>query len=310
MNSPSNALREAAVQAHVVAAADVPESRRLYWSVKRELWDNRWIYLAPLGVAGLFLLGFLVTTAHLPARVRGVSGLETAQQQAITVPYDMAAGLMMLTILIGGIFYCLDALYGERRDRSILFWKSLPVSDVTTVLSKLAIPMIVFPLLAFAIAIAMQWFMLLVSCVVLLASGVSPAPLWAQLSFGHRSLLLLYHLVTGHSLWPAPIFGWLLLVSAWARRAPVLWATLPLLAIGFVEKVAFNSSYFLHLVLSRFTGAGSADAMVMPGTMPTNPMTHITPLQFLSSPGLWLGLLVTAAFLAIAVRVRRSSGPI
>src|SRR5690348_15725132 len=302
MNSQTNAIPEPAVRAEIVAAADVPQWRQLYWSVKRELWENRWIYLAPLSAGALFLVGFLVSAVRLPSRMRSSAGIDF-------VPYDMAAALMMGTILIAGLFYCLDALYGERRDRSILFWKSLPVSDVTTVLSKLAVPMVVFPLLAFVIAVGMQWIMLLVSSLVLLASGISPAPLWAQLSFPQRSLLLLYHLMTGHSLWAAPIFGWLLLVSAWARRAPFLWATLPLLAIGFVEKVALNSSHFLQLVLSRFTGAGSTDAMVMPGTLPTNPMTHVTPLHFLASPGLWLGFLVTAVFLAIAVRLRRSNGP-
>ena len=59
------------------------------------------------------------------------------------------------------MFYCLDALYGERRDRSILFWKSLPVSDLTTVLSKASIPIVVLPLLTFAVTVATQLIMLL-----------------------------------------------------------------------------------------------------------------------------------------------------
>ena len=81
------------------------------------------------------------------------------------------------------MFYCLDALHGERRDRSILFWKSLPVSDLTTVLSKASIPLVVLPLLTFAITVATQWLMLLLSSAVLLVSGQSVATLWTQLSF-------------------------------------------------------------------------------------------------------------------------------
>src|SRR5437667_2763950 len=103
----------------------------------------------------------------------------------------MAAIMLILTAFIVGLFYCLDALYGERRDRSILFWKSLPVSDRTTVLAKVSIPLVVLPLVAFAIAAVTQFLMLLAASVVLLATGVSAAPLWTQLSLSQRSLLLL-----------------------------------------------------------------------------------------------------------------------
>ena len=154
----------------------------------------------------------------------------------------------MGTTFIVGMFYCLDALHGERRDRSILFWKSLPVSDLTTVLSKASIPLVVLPLLTFAITVATQLIMLLLSSAVLLGSGLSVATLWTQLSLFQMSLMLLYHLVTVHALWYAPIYGWLLLVSAWARRAPFLWAALPLLAIGVVEKIAFNTSHFAAML--------------------------------------------------------------
>jgi len=109
----------------------------MYWSVRRELWENRSIYIAPLAVAAVFLFGFLISTIHLPGKMRAASALDPLRQhELIAQPYLIASGLMMLTTLVVGVFYCLDALYGERRDRSILFWKSLPVSDLTTVLSK------------------------------------------------------------------------------------------------------------------------------------------------------------------------------
>ena len=118
------------------------------------------------------------------------------------MPYDIAAGLMMLTGIIVSVFYCLDALHGERRDRSILFWKSLPVSDRTTVLAKASIPLLVVPLLTSAVAIGMYWVMLLLSSAVVLGSGQSVATLWTQVSFMQMSLLLLYHIFTAHTLWP------------------------------------------------------------------------------------------------------------
>ena len=120
--------------------------------------------------------------------------------------------------------------------------------------------------------------------------------------------MLLYHLVTVHALWYAPIYGWLLLVSGWARRAPFLWATLPPLAIGVVEKIAFNTTHFAAMLENRISG--DAAAVTMPGRLPMDPMTHLTPGHFLSSPGLWIGLAIAAAFLAAAVRLRRYQGPL
>ncbi|HYT06542.1 MAG TPA: hypothetical protein VEL77_02740, partial [Rugosimonospora sp.] len=199
--------------------------------------------------------------------------------------------------------------HGERRDRSILFWKSLPVSDLTTVLSKASIPLVVLPLLTFTITVAMQLIMLLLSSAVLLGSGLNVATLWTQLSFVQMSLLLLYHLVTVHALWPAPIYAWLLLVSGWARRAAFLWAVLPLLAIGVFEKIVFHTSHFAAMLGNRLSGGG-AEAFTVPGTFPMDPMTHLTPGNFLSSPDLWIGLAIAAAFLAAAVRLRRYQGPI
>jgi ABC-2 type transport system permease protein len=177
------------------------------------------------------------------------------------------------------------------------------------VLAKASIPFVVLPLLTFAITVATQWIMLLVSTVVLWANGLSPWTLWTRLSFFQMSLLLLYHLVTVHVLWEAPIYGWLLLVSAWARRTPFLWAVLPPLAIGIFEKVAFHSSHFRDLLSYRFIG-GSEDVASMMGGFPYHPGMHVTPGAFLVSPGLWIGLLIAAAFLAAAVRLRRNREPI
>lgn len=304
MSTQSNAMSES-FQSQSIAPAVVPATRVLYWSVRRELWENRSIYVAPLAVAGVALFGFSL------GAIAGIwekpLGLNPAQPQA---PFDMAAGLMMLTGIVVSVFYCLDALHGERRDRSILFWKSLPVSDATTVLAKASIPLVILPLLTFAITVAMQWLMLLLSSAVLLASGLSVATLWTKLSFLRMSLLLLYHVLTAHALWPAPIYCWLLLVSGWPRRATFLWAALPLVAIAGVEQIAFHTWHFAAMVGSRLIGAAPTVALTSPDMFPTGPMTHIAPDRFLSSPGLWIGLAFAAACLAAAVRLRRSREPI
>ena len=304
MNTQSNAMPESPLESQVSAPAVISATRPMYWSVRRELWENRSIYIAPLAVAALVLFGFLIATIG-----RAMSAPNLAQRRAVLEePYTFAALLIMGTTFIVGVFYCLDALHGERRDRSILFWKSLPVSDLTTVLSKASIPLVILPLLTFVIIVVTQLIMLLLSSAVLVGSGLNVATLWTHSSLFQMSVMLLYHLVAVHALWWAPLWGWLLLVSAWARRAAFLWAALPLLAIGVVEKIAFNTSHFAAMLGYRFSGGEEAVASA-PGSV-LDPMTHLTPGHFLSSPGLWIGLVVFAAFLAAAVRLRRYQGPI
>ena len=310
MNTPANAMPESPLASQAAAPAAISATQRMYWSVRRELWESRSIYIAPLAAAGLILVGFLISTIHLAAKMRAALALEPMQQnEAIRQPYNFAELLLMGTFLIVAVFYCLDALYGERRDRSILFWKSLPVSDLTTVLAKASIPVVVLPLLTFAITVVTQWIMLLLSSVVLLGSGVSVATLWNHVPLFQMSLGLLDHLVGFHGLWYAPIYCWLLLVSAWARRAPILWAVLPLLAIGIVEKIAFNTSYFAALLQYRFAGGPEGDTFTATRAS-MDPLTHLHPGQFLLSPGLWIGFAVAAAFLVAAVRLRRYREPI
>ena len=311
MNTQSNAMPESSLESHVIAPAVISATRPVYWSVRRELWENRSIYFAPLAVAAIILFSFLISTIHLPAKMRAALALDPMQQrELIEQPFNFAALLLMGTTLIVAVFYCLDALHGERRDRSILFWKSLPVSDLATVLSKASIPLVVLPLLTFAIIIATQWIMLLLSTAVLLGSGVSVATLWTQVPWFRISLMLLFHLLAVHGFYYAPIYGWLLLVSGWARRAVFLWASLPLLAICVVEKIAFNTSHFVGMLQSRVSGGPEAGDFPVTGVVAIHPLTHLAPLHFLSSPGLWIGLVVCAAFLGAAVRLRRYQGPI
>lgn len=307
MNTQSNPIPESLTSAAALPAS-TSATRSFYWSVRRELWENRWIYLAPVAVAAIFLFGFLIITIHLPGKMRAMS-FDVHHRDAIATPYDIVAGLMMLTTILINVFYCADTLYGERRDRSILFWKSLPVSDLTTVLSKFAIPLVILPLLSFAIAVVTQFVMLLLSSAVLLGSGLSVGTLGARMSFFHMSLMLLYHILTVHGLWYAPIYGWLLLVSAWAPRAPFIWAFLPPFVIWGVEKIAFRTSHFLGMLQYRLTGPEPSTTAARSGNL-MEMMSALTPVQFFSTPGLWVGLAVAAIFLATAVRLRRYREPI
>jgi ABC-2 type transport system permease protein len=304
MTTQSNAMPDA-LGAQRIAPATMSATRPLYWSVRRELWENRYIYVAPLAVAVVVLFGFLIATIG-----RAVSIPDPARRSAVlSEPTDFAALLIMGVAFVVGIFYSLDALHGERRDRSILFWKSLPVSDLTTVLSKASIPLVVVPLLSFVLTIATQLVMLLLSTAVLGASGQSVVALWTHAAPFQMSLMLLYHLLAVHVLWYAPIYGWLLLVSAGARRATFLWAALPWAAICIVEKIAFHTSHFLAFLGYRISG-GAAGGSFMGDSASMDPLMHLTPGKFLVTPGLWIGLAFFAACIAATVRLRRYQGPI
>src|SRR6266404_4541891 len=282
-------------------------TRPFYWSVWRELWENRSIYMAPLIVAVVVLFGFLVSTAGLPERRRAVLLLDPAKARAeIEAPYNVAAMMLIFTAFIVGVFYCLDALYGERRDRSILFWKSLPVSDRTTLLSKATIPLVILPLVTFALVIATHLVMLLRTSVLLITHGMSPGSTWTHVALFRNSLVLLYGLAA-IALWHAPIYGWALLVSGWARRATFLCAAVPLLAIGFFEKITFGTSHFASMLKDRLMGFAPK---VFAFNMHSIDSATLTPGQYLSSPGLWLGLLFAAVFIAAAIRLRRYRGPL
>ena len=280
--------------------------RPFYWSVWRELWENRSIYIAPSIVAAIILFGSFVGSFHLPGRRRNAMLLDPAHRRtAIEMPYDIAAMMLIFTAFLVGVFYCLDALHGERRDRSILFWKSLPVSDRTTVLSKATIPLAVLPLVTFAVIVVTQFIMMLISTAALLPSGLASTT-WVNFNLLQQSLILLYGLVA-IALWHAPIYGWALLVSGWARRATFLWAVLPLLAIGFFEKITFNTSHFGSMLKDRLLGFAPEAFAFNAHTVGS---VSLTPGRYLSTPGLWIGLAFAAAFFVVAVRLRRYRGPI
>ncbi len=293
------------------APVPMPVTRPMYWSVRRELWENRSIYIAPLVVAAVVLFATSLAMIGLPRRMRAFPTLDPAKGHAsIVMHFSMAPAPIMLAAFIVGFFYCLDALYGERRDRSILFWKSQPVSDGTTVLSKAGIPLVVLPLIAYALSVAAQIFLLMLGTMALLGSGQNPATWWGEVRF-FQGLLIMFYGLAVHTLWFAPIYGWLLLISAWARRSPILWAVLPPLAVAAVERIVFSTSSFMHMLGYRVTGAMvEAFALKPKDGGNIDRLSQLDPARFLSAPGLWVGLVFAAVFLAAAVRLRRNREPI
>jgi ABC-2 type transport system permease protein len=324
MNMQSNAIPESSVPAQAAVSSAMAETRPLYWSVRRELWENRSLYIAPGIFAAVYLFGYLISLTWMPQGMRqfwmphSMSEMPTLapadQRIELAMPYSHATMLLMLIAFIVGIFYCLDALHSERRDRSVLFWKSLPVSDLTTVLSKASIPLVVLPLIVFAVTITLHLIMRLLTIAILVVTGVGAATLWNRLPLFQMELVLLYSLVVV-ALWHAPVYCWLLLVSGWARRATFLWAVLPPLTLAVAENIAFHSSFLGSLLRNRLFGFSAAafdlkdknGVAIDPHFIP---LAQLAPARFLSSPSVWVGLVVAAIFLTAAVRLRRYREPI
>jgi ABC-2 type transport system permease protein len=291
------------------------------WSVRREIWEHRAIWMAPLIAAGLVLFSFLFRILDLPRAIEQVNKLPPhLQAAAISAPFAIAAAAILVTGSVVSLFYCLGALNNERRDRSILFWKSLPVSDTTTVLSKAFIPFVVLPVVLFVVVIATQLAMMLLASGFLLVAGKSPALLWTEWPVLRLTVMLIYLMVIT-VLWHAPIYGWLLMVSSWARRMTFLWAVLPWPGLAILEKIAFDTDHIGSFLGYRLNGMVQEGFAPPPGfenhhahfhmkDFPAiDPLSLMAPGHFLASPGLWLGLIAAAAFLAAAIYFRRMRDP-
>jgi ABC-2 type transport system permease protein len=278
------------------------------WSIRRELWEHRAIVVAPAAIAALAIGAFAWNADMWIAYLRTLPGLDAARQARVSIgPYALVASLVLVTGWLIAIFYALDALHGERRDRSILFWKSMPVSDTTAVVAKAAVALVAIPLVALAIALAAQLVMLLVGSALLAWQGLDATLPWRAPPWLASTVALVYGLAA-HMLWFAPIAGYLLLVSAAAPRMPLAWAVLPIVAAVATERVAFGTSHVATLLGHRLVG-GMAAFGPQARNEPITSLAQLDPLGFLALPGLWLGLAFAAVCLALAIRLRRRREP-
>jgi ABC-2 type transport system permease protein len=264
-------------------------------------------------VAGLVLFAALLSAAKIAGQVHGAIEMSGDDAMAVRLAaFGVSAVAVVLVSIIVAFFYCLSALNGERRDRSILFWKSLPVSDLKAVLAKASIPMIVLPAFVFVVVVVMQIVLLMLGAFGMLLHGGGPGLLGADFHLPQLWTLLFYGLAVV-TLWYAPLYGWTLMVSAWAKRAPFLWAVLPPLALALVERLGLGTDVTGRLLHDRFNGfaVGFKDGLPHGNRWTvTDPMQMMDPAALLASPGLWGGLIAAAGFLAATVWLRRSRDPV
>ena len=270
--------------------------------VRRELWEHGSLIWAPLAMALMIIVVSLVS-----GMVKGSVDIDLGEARPLPELFGDAekqrgiftlvmAGLVLPQLLVAFVvvfFYLLDCLFTERRDRSILFWKSLPVSDAKTVLSKLFVALVAVPLWSWALSLVVG--LVVFGVVAAQVSGTPAAGLgtWHGGTWLTVQAAMLGKMVIA-ALWYLPVAGWLLLVSVLAKRAPFLWATLPFLVLSLAERIALGSNVVGAIVAQRLFGFREEVSLM-------------SEFPLLASPGLWIGVAVGAALVYAAIRVRRRS---
>jgi ABC-2 type transport system permease protein len=284
------------------------------WLIRREFWENRAIWLIPVVFGGLLILASLFGGYQ----VLGAVDLTTVRSVVEAGALDGMVFIVVTFCIVMWIYttwYLLDCLYADRKDRSILFWKSMPISDTATVLYKLITALIVVPVLYFAIAdltTLLMAFVISVRAGSYIGSSLWRGEWWLQIQG-----LWLYLIVTT-ALWYLPVAGWLLVVSAWAKRAVMLWSILPPLALVIAERVFLGSHVIASQLGARLDGYLAHAFQYTPGAAnwvtteighdtintPVSVFRFLDPDGFVTSPATWSGVAVGVVLIAGAIQLR------
>jgi ABC-2 type transport system permease protein len=304
--------------------------------LKREFWEHRgglwsaqiWTTVVLLILIVLSMLIGEAFRVHFMGNSSSISDLSKLAMQQIgpNEIREFREGLRLglwglgmvnqIVLYFVVLFYCIGALYDERKDRSILFWKSLPATDTQTVLSKLVTAVVVAPLIALlAVALLHVGFIVLIALYCFI-QGVNPLPIlwqpdiflsvWAQMAAS----------VPVHMLWAVPGIAWLLLASSWAKRAPFVWAILvPVLAgvfVGMIDtlsRMSIPRTWFWEHIVGRIVSSPGSMSLQPWKWQGDNPVSNIVSWERLGNivTGMetWVGLAVGAGLLATAIWLRR-----
>jgi ABC-2 type transport system permease protein len=292
--------------------------------IQREFWEHRAIYVTPI-VIGLVISLMAVTgqvsisgNEHVDVALIGLSNLgEQARATAITAMMLAIFVLFVLAMSVLTVFYSLDSLFAERKDRSILFWRSIPVTDSETVLSKLITALFVIPLVTFAAIVLTH---LVVGIIMSIWVGIRGANAWHliwQAAPLFDNWAATFAILLGSALWLSPFVGWFLLVSAYTKRSPFLVAFLPIVVLPMLEKSLIGSEMFKDAIFVRtaqnplFKDMDTLEQMFNDDDLYSLAESGVSVVsildfgRFFSSPGLWVGLVVCGIFTTAAIYVRR-----
>lgn len=292
--------------------------------IRRELWEHRSIYIAPIAVAVIMSMIILAVIAGASAfnkeieiaifSASNIAG-DAERRAALTVFFLGTSWIFMIALAILTIFYSLDSLYAERKDKSILFWRSLPVTDAETVISKLLTAVVLLPLVTVAAIYATHLVnLIMVSIWVMIKGGNAAHLVWGSVAlFDNWFAALIVTLAS--AIWMSPFVGWFLFVSAFTKRMPLLMAFMPLILLPLIEYIVFRTHYFAEAVGGRGELMPLFHGMDLEGFFDEDRvrvneeaislLAHLDLVQYLTSPALWVGLVACGLFTTAAIYVRR-----
>lgn len=316
------------------------QTSKMKWLLKREFWEHKGgFFWAPIVVSVIVTVitaftilvgvtqGVKSTIVINGETVTNLAERFSPEQKATAVEhlastYMVSAVPLLFVLSFTVFFYCLSALFDERKDRSVLFWKSLPVTDGATVLSKVAVALCLAPLITLGLAIMLAIVNLTFLTIGAGAAGVNIAGELVGSTSLYMAPLQIAALFPIYVLWALPTVGWLLMVGAWARSKPFLWAVgAPLLAMGLIAwfNKMFSFGWQLEWFWLNIVGRGllslapgswfvlSGENIAVPGGMQEPQMNSLVTLSWaqLATPNLWIGVTVGAAMIYAAIRLRR-----
>lgn len=308
---------------------------RLLALIKREYWENKGAFrTTPLAIGGIYIVVFLMGIftfgyfdnefSTLKDAIQFLVNNTTAPDRAMAIEMGLMFNSFLFTLVLAIVvfFYLLGSLYDDRKDRSILWWKSLPASDTLTLTSKLLSAMFVVPLFFFVVYVATMIAVTLISAIVVLALGENPWTLFLSVTNPFKPLGLLLASYLAMAFWALPLYGWLMFVSAVSPRIPLLFALVPpavfavlQIWIDFLRTFTLKTNlggliwnWFANspLIISGGEHNGTVGAAL--GIPITDDFDHAVTLgnmmDRLFSTDMLVGLAVAGAFLAAALWLR------
>lgn len=295
--------------------------------LRRELWEHRSIWVTPAAVAAVVTLLAIAMVVAIGAfgeainadigKVADMTAPENVRRAALAASLLGNTAVFVIAMWFLIVFYCLDALYAERKDKSILFWRSLPITDAETVISKLLVVFLAIPIATFAAVVVSHLLNLVIVSIWLATEGASPGRMiWGAVPLFDTWGAVLSVLIA-LPIWMAPLIGWFLFVSAWAKRSPLLRAVLPIAMLPILEYIVFKSWNLGEAILMRLRldalplfdsmRIGGFDEDDMQSMLAEN-ISLISWLDygsFFTSLDVWAGLVVCGAFAGGAIWLRR-----
>jgi ABC-2 type transport system permease protein len=293
--------------------------------IKRELWEHRAIFVTPIAIASIVTLGTLMALMlagefrqELDLAIFGAQNVvgDVERRAFLTAFFGGTSWLFLLGLGVLSVFYALDSLYAERKDKSILFWRSLPVTDAETVLSKLLTAIFVIPGVAIAGIIVTHLVNLVIMSIWIATKGGDAGVLvWGSVPFFDNwvaTILVVY----ASAIWMSPFLGWFLFVSAWTKRSPFMVAFLPLVLIPLIEGIFLRSGHFAEAVWGRgaqiplfqagidVEGFFDEENIQLSEEM-ISLLAHIDLGRFFTSIETWVGIIVCGLLATAAIYVRR-----